>query len=103
MKNYVEDICKIADKNGGKVNLKLLEKMKNKNMMFDGANFVAGFAVAGLFLSTLIPKFQYWVTKKITGVNAFPGTYEYEQQKNAKNPSQQIVKPEVNKDSKVSV
>ena len=44
--------------------------------MFSGINFAAGFAVAALFLSTLIPKFQYWVTKQKTGMDTFPGTYE---------------------------
>ena len=41
----------------------------------------AGFAVAAAFLSTLIPKFQYWFTKKTTGVDAFPGVYEFEKEK----------------------
>jgi hypothetical protein len=46
--------------------------------MFSGLNFAAGFTVAALFLSTLIPKFQYYVTRKTTGVDAFPGVYDYE-------------------------
>ena len=76
MEQYVETICKKAK--GGKVDKKLLEKVKNKNIMFSGINFAAGFIVAATFLSTLIPKFQYYVTKKATGVDAFPGTYDYE-------------------------
>ncbi len=76
MEQYVENICKEAK--GGKIDKKLLEKVKNKNIMFSGINFAAGFAVAAAFLSTLIPKFQYYVTRKTTGVDAFPGTYDYE-------------------------
>ena len=76
MEQYVENICKEAK--GGKVDKKLLEKVKNKNIMFSGLNFAAGFVVAATFLSTLIPKFQYYVTRKKTGVDAFPGTYDYE-------------------------
>lgn len=76
MEQYVERICKEA--NGGKVDKKLLNKVKNKNIMFSGLNFAAGFVVAATFLSTLIPKFQYYVTRKTTGVDAFPGTYDYE-------------------------
>ena len=80
MIDYVENICKSAKE--GKVNNKLLDKLNNKNTMFNGINFLAGFTVAALFLSTLIPKFQYYVTKKTTGVDAFPGTYDYEKHSN---------------------
>ena len=76
MEQYVENICKEAK--DGKVDKKLLDKVKNKNIMYSGLNFAAGFVVAATFLSTLIPKFQYYVTRKATGVNAFPGTYDYE-------------------------
>ena len=79
MEQYVENICKEAK--NGKVDKKLLEKVKNKNIMLSGINFAAGFTVAALFLSTLIPKFQYYVTRKATGVDAFPGTYDYEKNK----------------------
>ena len=54
--------------------------MKTKNMVYNGVNFVAGFSVAALFLSRLIPDIQYWITKKMTGVDAFPGTHDYQQQ-----------------------
>ena len=73
--NYIETICKEAK--GGKINKDLLDKVRNKNILYSGINFAAGFTVAALFLSTLIPKFQYYVTKKTTGVDAFPGTYDY--------------------------
>ena len=76
MEQYVETICKEAK--DGKINKKLLDKVRNKNMIFSGLNFAAGFVVAATFLSTLIPKFQYYVTRKATGVDAFPGTYDYE-------------------------
>ncbi len=79
MTGYVEDVCRAAEKNGELVDRKLLNKVKNKNMTLNGVNFVAGFVVAATFLSTLIPKFQYWLTRRTTGVNAFPGTYEYNQ------------------------
>ena len=76
MENYVKDICKAAK--DGKVNKDLLNKMKNKNLIYSGINFAAGFTVAAIFLSTLIPKFQYWVTRMKTGKNEFPGTYDLE-------------------------
>ena len=76
MEQYVETICKNAK--DGKINKKILEEVKHKNLILSGINFASGFAVAALFLSTLIPKFQYYVTRKTTGVDAFPGVYDYE-------------------------
>lgn len=76
MEQYVETICKEA--RSGKIDKALLDKVRNKNIMYSGLNFAAGFVVAATFLSTLIPKFQYYVTRKATGVDAFPGTYDYE-------------------------
>ena len=76
MEQYVENICKEAK--DGKVNKALLDKVRNKNILFSGINFATGFVVAATFLSTLIPKFQYYVTRRATGVDAFPGTYDYE-------------------------
>ncbi len=78
MENYIEDLCKNAK--DGKINKNALNKMKNKNLTFSGINFVAGFAVAAAFLSTLIPKFQYWVTRQRTGKDEFPGTYDLEKE-----------------------
>jgi len=46
--------------------------------MYNGINFAAGFIFAAAFLSTIIPKIQYYVTRKATGVDAFPGVYDYE-------------------------
>ncbi len=76
MEQYIETICKAAK--GGKVDKKLLDTIKNNNIMYNGINFAAGFVVAAAFLSTFIPKIQYYVTKKATGVDAFPGVYDFE-------------------------
>lgn len=76
MEQYVETICKTAK--DGKVDKKLLDKVRNKNIMYSGINFATGFLVSAAFLSTFIPKFQYYVTRKTTGIDAFPGTYDYE-------------------------
>ena len=58
---------------------KVIDKFYNKNITFSTINFAAGFAVAALFLSTLIPKIQYYITRKSTGVDAFPGTYDFKE------------------------
>ena len=64
MEQYVDTICNAAK--DGKVDKKLLNTVKNKNIMYNGINFAAGFVVAAAFLSTFIPKIQYYVTKKAT-------------------------------------
>ena len=82
MEDYVESACKKAK--DGKVTKATLSAAKNGNFVANTANFAAGFAVAGMFLSTLIPKFQYWYTKHTTGKHSFPGVYEFEQQEDVK-------------------
>ncbi|MCQ2753815.1 MAG: hypothetical protein MJ231_02080 [bacterium] len=74
MEDYVLDLCKKAK--DGKIDKKLLDSVKSRNVKMSGINFLAGFAFAALFLSTLIPKFQYYVTRKKTGRDEFPGTYD---------------------------
>ncbi len=82
MEHYIERLCKSAK--NGKINKSILEKFERKNLILSGINFAAGFVVAAAFLSTYIPKFQYWFTKKTTGVNAFPGIYEFEKKDKTK-------------------
>ena len=62
--------------------------MKNKNLMLNGLNFIVGISFAVLFLSTLIPKFQQYVTRRVTGQEGFPGDDNF-----GKNP---VIKPQVN-------
>lgn len=74
VEDYINLMCK--DAKDGKINLKSLENAKKRNIMGAGLNFVAGFLTAAIFLSTIIPKVQYWITRVKTGRNEFPGTYE---------------------------
>ena len=76
MEHYVDTICKAAK--DGIINKDIINKVQKKNLIYSGVNFAAGFVVAAMFLSTLIPKFQYWFTRKTTGIDAFPGVYDYE-------------------------
>ena len=75
MIKYVEYLCKQSK--DGKIDKTLIEKVQKKNLIYNGINFAAGFSVAAIFLSYVIPKIQYYVTKKTTGVDAFPGLYNY--------------------------
>lgn len=75
-KDYLNDIIKKAGKEGN-ITQELLETMKNKNFLKNTFNLGIGFAVSAYFLSTAIPKIQYWITKKQTGEDRFPGTKTY--------------------------
>ena len=80
MELYIKDLCKKAK--DGKITKETLLKAKKKNLIFNGINFGAGFLFAAAFLSTFIPKFQYWVTKRKTGKDEFPGMYEFDEPQN---------------------
>lgn len=78
--NYVKSIVEQAQKTDAKeVTSKLLKKASKHNFKMNLINWGSGFAVSALFLSTLIPKMQYWITKMRTGQDGFPGTEEYRQ------------------------
>ena len=77
MEDYVHDICKAAK--DGKVNKKLLDKMRSENLSYNGINFIAGFLVAAAFLSTFIPKIQYYITRKTSGIDGFPAGLDDDQ------------------------
>lgn len=50
-----------------------LSKTKSKTLLAKVLYIVAGIAIASLFLSTIIPKVQYMITKLRTGKEGFPG------------------------------
>lgn len=77
--DYVQSIVEIAKaeaKKSGKaaeISIDTIKKAAKRNTIFHSSYLAAGLGVSILFLSTLIPKFQYWVTKKRTGQDGFPG------------------------------
>lgn len=73
MTNYVESIAKKAKAASKNITLETLTKANKQNFAKNTLNLGAGFAVSALFLSTLIPKIQYWITKQQTGQDKFPG------------------------------
>ncbi len=80
---YVETV--IAKAKNGEITKDLLNKVCRENYIKNTCNWSVGFAISALFLSTLIPKMQYWITKMTTGQNSFPGTADYSGEKNKKN------------------
>ena len=85
VKYFVQKIIDKAVEAGKEITPEMLEKASKKNFRMNVLNWGSGFAISALFLSTLIPKIQYWITKKVTGSNAFPGTEEYRKQQAAQN------------------
>ncbi len=76
--NYVNSIIDTASKTDAQeVTQKLLRKASGKNLLMNSINWGAGFVVSALFLSTLIPKLQYQITKWRTGSDQFPGTAQF--------------------------
>lgn len=72
--DYVKTIIEYAEKhNKGLIDINLLEKMNKHNLLKCGGFFGTGFLISALFLSTIIPKTQYLITKLRTGKNEFPG------------------------------
>lgn len=80
--NYIEDIIKRAK--NGVITEDTLNKACRANFAKNALNWGTGFIISSLFLSTLIPKMQYWLTKKLTGKDQFPGTTEYNDETKSK-------------------
>lgn len=79
IERYIETVIKKAK--NGEITADLLKKANRENYIKNAANWGIGFAISAAFLSTFIPKIQYWITRKATGSNAFPGTADYSEKK----------------------
>lgn len=70
---YVEAIVKDAEKTG-EVSAQRMLELNKRNMRRGGFFMALAMGVSALFLSTIIPKVQYYITFLRTGKNSFPGT-----------------------------
>ena len=84
VEQYIDRLIKYAKKEGKDITLDLLDKFDKSNLRKGGFNKFVGFSISALFLSTLIPKIQFWITKKTTGKNSFPGMTDYSDEKKLK-------------------
>ncbi len=71
---FVDETVKCAK--DGQITDDVLKTVDKKNLLRNGAFWGIGFLISALFLSTLIPKAQYWLTEKRTGKNEFPGLHD---------------------------
>lgn len=78
MVDYVESIIKKSKASGESITMETLKKANKANLIKNMFNLGAGFAVSAYFLSTAIPKMQYWITRWQTGDNKFPGVQKYD-------------------------
>ena len=78
---YVEAIAKDAESKKSNVTFESMLKMNKRNMNKNGIFMALAMGVSALFLSTIIPKIQYYITFLRTGKNSFPGTENLEQKK----------------------
>lgn len=78
---HVINIVKKAKKAGKKITLETIENADKMNFRKNLFNRSIGFAISAAFLSTYIPKIQYWITKKATGQDSFPGLTDYANEK----------------------
>lgn len=78
VQEYVELLYNKA-KSGNKkfIDTDFLAKIAKQNFWKNAFNLGIGFVISGYFLSTAIPKIQYWITKKTTGQDKFPGVQTY--------------------------
>ncbi len=79
--DYVKAIVEEAKSKGKNVDFELMTKMNKRNMTKSGLFMGLAMGVSSLFLSTIIPKIQYYITYLRTGKNSFPGTESLTQNK----------------------
>ena len=80
---YVESIIDIASKQtkNGEILIddNVLKIARNRNLIVKLGYTGVGLGISALFLSTIIPKIQYAITKARTGETKFPGLEGYEE------------------------
>lgn len=79
MNDYISNIVRKAKSTGENIDVNILKRANKMNFLKNAFNQTAGLAVAACFLSTIIPKIQYWITERKTGENKFPGIQKYDE------------------------
>ncbi|MBO5948188.1 hypothetical protein J6Q66_05070 [bacterium] len=80
IKAYAQSIVEYAKKhNINEITPETMLKVNKRNLHRRIGFVAAGFLTAAAFLSTIIPKVQYYITKVKTGSDSFPGAREFEE------------------------
>ena len=72
--NYIKSLVQMAE--SGEVNWETMLKANKRNMSRNGLYMGVAMGISALFLSTIIPKVQYLITKIRTGQDKVPGTVD---------------------------
>lgn len=72
--NYIKSLVQMAESE--EVNWETMLKANKRNMSRNGLYMGVAMGISALFLSTIIPKVQYLITKIRTGQDKFPGTVD---------------------------
>lgn len=92
--DYVDSIAqKAKNESKTKVDMESMLKINKRNLNRNGLYMGAGMVVSALFLSTIIPKLQYWITKMRTGKDGFPGIENMRAEQQKKLNSEKETKP----------
>lgn len=75
--NFIYQIIKKADKEKAEINIDFVKKIANNNIRKNFAFNSIATVISMFALGILIPKVQYWITKKLTNENRFPGEENY--------------------------
>lgn len=78
---YAEALVQDAEKKNTDVNWQRMKQLNKRNLAKNGMFMGLAMGVSALFLSTIIPKAQYYITYLRTGKNTFPGVENMEQKK----------------------
>ncbi|MBE7706601.1 MAG: hypothetical protein E7Z91_05105 [Cyanobacteria bacterium SIG30] len=76
--DFVQTIIDYAKKKGKDIDVDLIKRCLNKNLILNSIFTAAGIGISGTALAVAIPKIQCLMTEKATGSKAFPGVTQYE-------------------------
>ncbi|MBQ2984126.1 MAG: hypothetical protein IJD57_04960 [Candidatus Gastranaerophilales bacterium] len=75
--DFIEQISQTAQKEGKEIDKNYIQNIAKKNISKNFAFYTLATGISIFALGILIPKVQYFITKKLTKENDFPGIKEY--------------------------
>ncbi len=83
--NFTQSVCDYARRhNIERVDAGLIQKLAKRNLVLSSVFTGLGIVLSGCILAFAIPKIQYYITKKATGKDEFPGVAHYDDEDNKK-------------------
>ncbi len=80
--NFIQSVCDYAKRhNIERVDAGLIQKLAKRNLVLTSVFTGLGIILSGSILAFAIPRVQYYITKRVTGRNEFPGVAHYDDDK----------------------